>query len=100
MTQYASTVKVDVATKTLADNDPVTTTSELTNATADINPVKVNVETNKLANNDPVHQTGALEKAQLNAMNGKVIFQISLSTNGEPTATAVTNIAFNSVSTS
>jgi hypothetical protein len=51
-----------------------------------------------LANNDPVRQTGTLKKAYFNTMNENVIFQIPRSTNGETSATTVTNIAVNSVS--
>jgi hypothetical protein len=94
----ANPVKVNVVTNILADDDPVTETSELANAKVDNDPIKVNVEINKLADNDPVRQTGTLEKAQFNATNGNVIFQIPRSTNGETLATAVTNIAVNSVS--
>jgi hypothetical protein len=57
----ADAVKINVATNVLADNDPVTVTLELANATT--NPVNANVATNKLANNDPVNQTGTLKKA-------------------------------------
>lgn len=73
-------------------------TSELANTTADIDQVKVIIETNKLADNNPVHQTGTLEKAYFDAMNGQGIVQIPWSRNGETSATAVTNIAVNSVS--
>jgi Tfp pilus assembly major pilin PilA len=66
------------------------------NATTDINPVKDNVKINKLADNNPVHQTGTLKKMQFNALDGKVIFQIPRSTNGEPSATAVKKATANS----
>ena len=109
---------VELATNKIADDDPLQSTLKLenndpvcvivvsdtvkvnvaTNALADNDPVKDNVVTNKLANNDPVHQTNTLNKTQFDAMNGKVIFQILWSANGEPLGTAVTNIAANSVS--
>jgi hypothetical protein len=94
----ANRVKVNVVTNVLAADDAVTLATELANTTADTGPVKVKVATYKLADNDPVHQTGTLKKAQFDEMNGKVIFQIPWSTHGEPLATAVTNIAVNSVS--
>ena len=89
----ANPVKVNVVTHVLADDDPVTLTSELADTTADIDPVKANVEINKLADNDPLHQTGTLKKTQFNALDGKVIFQLLKSKNGESSATAVKNAA-------
>jgi hypothetical protein len=78
----SDTVKVNVATYALAENDPV----------------KDNVNINKLADNDPVHQTDTLKETQFNALDGKIIFQIPRSTNGEPSATSFKNAAVNSVS--
>ena len=78
----SDTVKVNVATNALAENDPV----------------KDNKNINKLADNVPVHQTDTLKETQFNALDGKIIFQIPKSTNGEPSATSVKNADVNSVS--
>jgi hypothetical protein len=81
----ANPVKVNVVTHVLADDNPVTLSSDLAN----IDPVKANIKINKLADNDPVHQTGTLKKTQINALDGKVIFQLPKST-----TSVMTNIWF------